>query len=131
MLYLDTSALMKLCHQEDESRTLRRWLDEHRVDWVTSAVTEVELTRAAARVGPSALSQVPRIIARCDSLEIDERIRADAAVLTPAELRSLDAIHLATALELVADLTAFITYDKRLGECARSAGLTVTAPAPS
>lgn len=129
MLYLDTSALAKLCHHEAESDALKRWLDQHPGDWVTSALTEVELARAAARLSASALAHVPGVLAQCDRLEIDERIRADAAVLTPAEARSLDAIHLATALELTADLAAFLTYDKRLGEAARASGLTVTTPA--
>lgn len=129
MLYLDTSALMKLCHLEAGSATLQRWLAAHPGEWVTSALTEVELTRAIARANASALAHVPLVLARCDRLDIDERVRADAAVLTPTELRSLDAIHLATAVEFVSDLEAFITYDKRLGESAAAAGLTVVAPA--
>jgi uncharacterized protein len=95
---------------------------------VTSALTEVELTRAVARADASALAHVPGVLARCDRLDIDERVRADAAVLTPAELRSLDAIHLATAVELIADLEAFVTYDKRPGESGEAAGLAVAAP---
>lgn len=129
MLYLDTSALMKLCHLEAETAALHRWLAAHPGDWVTSALTEVELTRAVARADASALAHVPGVLARCDRLDIDERVRADAAVLTPTELRSLDAIHLATALELITGLEAFITYDKRLGDSAEAAGLIVTAPA--
>lgn len=129
MLYLDTSALMKLCHLEAESAALYRWLAAHSGDWVTSALTEVELTRAISRADAAALAHVPGVLARCDRLDIDERVRADAAVLTPPELRTLDAIHLATALELAADLEAVITYDKRLAESAEAAGLTVAAPA--
>lgn len=131
MLYLDTSALVKLCRIEAESAVLWRWLATRPGDWVTSALTEVELTRAIARADPPALAQVPAVLARCDRLEIDERVRADAAVLTPVELRSLDAIHLATALELAPGLAGFVTYDKRLADSAEAAGLTVVSPQPA
>lgn len=70
------------------------------------------------------------MLARCDRLEIDERVRADAAVLTPVELRGLDAIHLATALELTPGLTGFVTYDKRLADSAEAVGLKVMSPRP-
>lgn len=130
MLYLDTSALLKLCHHEVESGALQKWLGNDHGDWVTSVLTEVELTRAVARARPSALSRVPNVLAQCDRLEIDEGVRADAASLTPTELRSLDALHLATALQVAADLVAFVTYDKRLAEHAEVAGLPVAAPAP-
>jgi uncharacterized protein len=128
VLYLDTSALLKLCHLEVESAALGAWLSANQGDWVTSALTEVELTRAVVRVDAPALAHVPGVLARCDRLEIDEQVRADAAVLNPTELRSLDAIHLAAALELTADLAAFVTYDLRLGKAAIGAGLRVQAP---
>jgi uncharacterized protein len=127
-LYLDTSALTKLCHPELESDALRELLDNHAGDWVTSALAEVELTRAVARAKPSALARVPDLLSQCDRLEIDERIRADAAVLLPADLRSLEAIHLATALALKPGLAAFVTYDKRQAEYAQAAGLEVASP---
>jgi predicted nucleic acid-binding protein len=63
-----------------------------------------------------------------DLVEIDGIVRANAAAVSPATVRSLDAIHLATALELATELTAFVAYDKRLGEAAATAGLTWTAP---
>ncbi len=129
MLYLDTSALLKLCRREAESVALTGWLFDHPSDWVTSALTEIELNRAVARVDAAALVHVPGVLARCDRLEIDARIRADAAELAPPELRSLDAIHLATALELSNDLAALLTYDIRLGKAAESMGLVVKAPA--
>lgn len=128
MLYMDTSALMKLCRVEAETKALREWLAANPDDWVTSALAEVELPRAVARADASALAHVPGVLARCDRLEIDDRVRADAAVLTPLELRTLDAIHLATALELARDLLAFVVYDKRLAGAAAASGLTVEAP---
>lgn len=128
MLYLDTSALVKLCRIEVETKALRDWLAGRTDEWVTSALTEIELTRAVARADPAALAHVPGVLARCDRLEIDERVRADAAVLSPLALRTLDAVHLATALELVRDLAAFVAYDIRLTDAARASGLPVESP---
>lgn len=130
MLYLDTSALVKLCRIEGETATLHQWLAENPGDWITSALSEVELPRAIARADAQALAHVPAVLARCDRLEIDARVRADAAVLSPPTLRTLDAIHLATALELGPDLQAFVVYDTRLADAARTSGLQVEAPAP-
>lgn len=129
MLYLDTSALAKLCKIEAESAALEQWLEDHPAAWVTSAITEVELTRSIARAYPAGLARVPGLLQRCDRLRIDERVRTEAAALEPSTLRSLDAIHLATALELSESLDAFLVYDKRLGEAAEAMGLTVEAPA--
>nr|WP_222850962.1 type II toxin-antitoxin system VapC family toxin [Phytoactinopolyspora mesophila] len=125
---MDTSTLVKLCRVESETRALRDWLAETGVDWVTSTLTEVELPRAVARVDAAALAHVPGVLARCDRFDIDERVRADAAVLLPPELRTLDAIHLATALELADELVAFLAYDMRLIEAARANGLPVESP---
>ncbi|MQA98433.1 MAG: PIN domain-containing protein [Streptosporangiales bacterium] len=128
MLYLDSSALAKLFAPEAESEALRAWLAADRGRWITSTLTEVELTRAVARAKPTALAHVPGVLARCDRLDIDDRVRADAAVLVPPELRTLDSIHLATALELASELEALVTYDKRLAQAAQAAGLTVETP---
>lgn len=68
------------------------------------------------------------VLARVDLVEVDGIVRANAAAVGPATVRSLDAIHLATALELATDLTAFVAYDKRLGEAATAAGLPWAAP---
>lgn len=128
MHYLDTSALFKLCCPERESAALDEWLDEHPGAWVTSALSQVELTRAVARTHSSALARVPIVLAQCERLAIDERLGADASVVPPPELRSLDAIHLATALELAADLETLVTYDVRLAKAAQVNGLQVAAP---
>lgn len=128
MLYFDSSALMKLCRVEPESAALRHWLAEHPAAWVTSTLAEVELIRATARADPPALAYVHRVLAECDRLAIDPRVRTEAAALGPTELRSLDAIHLATALEFEAELEALLTYDKRLADAAGSYGLSVYGP---
>ncbi|MDI3314557.1 MAG: type II toxin-antitoxin system VapC family toxin [Mycobacterium sp.] len=130
MLYLDTSALMKLIRREPESHTLADWLDAHTpAPWVSSALIEVELPRALRRVEPSLLADVPAIVARVARYEIDEVVRAAAAAYPDPALRSLDAIHLATAGAVFGtQLTAFVTYDERLLTTAAAAGLPTAAP---
>ncbi|WP_433601463.1 type II toxin-antitoxin system VapC family toxin [Nocardia sp. CA-135953] len=129
MIYLDTSALVKLVHLESESAGLASWLDDRPEEpWVASSLVEVELVRAVRVAEPADLIHVPAVLARVDRLEMDEIVRADAAAVSPATVRSLDALHLATALELATDLIAFVTYDKRLGAAAEAAGLTWAAP---
>ena len=131
MIYLDTSALVKLIRSETESDELGDWLDDHtEIPWITSSLTEVELPRAIRSAAPEGLPAVPSVLARLDRFEIDSVIRATAAAYTQPSLRSLDAIHVATAqvAASAAPLTALITYDTRLGETAKALGMTVVAP---
>jgi uncharacterized protein len=131
VIYLDTSALVKLIRIEVESDDLDAWLDERiEIRWITSALTEVELPRAIRAVAPEGLSAVPSVLARLDRFEIDPVIRSTAAAYTDHVQRSLDAIHLATAQTAasVAPLTAFVTYDNRLSAAADALGMTTVAP---
>ncbi|WP_433629023.1 type II toxin-antitoxin system VapC family toxin [Nocardia sp. CA-120079] len=129
MIYLDTSALVKLVHLESESAALASWLDDRPDEpWVASSLVEVELVRAVRAADPADLIHVPAVLARVDRLEMDGIVRANAAAVSPATVRSLDALHLATAQELATDLIAFVTYDKRLGAAAEASGLTWVAP---
>ncbi|WP_062986276.1 type II toxin-antitoxin system VapC family toxin [Nocardia anaemiae] len=129
MIYLDTSALVKLVHLESESAALASWLDDRPDEpWVASSLVEVELVRAVRAADPADLIHVPAVLARVDRLEMDGIVRANAAAVSPATVRSLDALHLATAQELATDLIAFVTYDKRLGAAAEGCGLTWVAP---
>lgn len=130
MLYLDTSALMKLIRREPESDTLADWLDAHTpAPWVSSTLIEIELPRALRRTEPSLLPHVPAIVARVARYEIDEVVRATAAAYPDTLLRSLDAIHLATGDAVFGTtLTAFVTYDDRLTAAATAAGLPTAAP---
>jgi uncharacterized protein len=130
MLYLDTSALMKLIRHEPESDSLADWLDAQTpAPWVSSTLIEVELPRALRRVEPSLLAGVPPIVARVARYEIDEVVRAAAAAYPNTALGSLDAIHLATADAVFGtQLTAFVAYDERLLTVAAAAGLPTAAP---
>jgi predicted nucleic acid-binding protein len=131
VIYLETSALVKLIRIEVESDDLGDWLDERiEVRWITSALTEVELPRAIRAVAPEGLPAVPSVLARLDRFGIDQVIRSTAASYPNPALRSLDAIHLATAQTAAstAPLTALVTYDNRLTEAADGLGIIVAAP---
>lgn len=128
-LYLDSSALVKLVLPEAESDALLRLL----ADWeerVTSALAVVEVQRAARRVTGSELvhRRARRVIDGVHLVTIDDEVLAIAASLSPAGLRSLDAIHLASALVLQPDLGAVAAYDVRLIEAVADRGLRVLRP---
>lgn len=129
-LYLDSSALVKLVQREDESEALRRFLRRHRQDGrLTSALARVEVVRAVAAGGPAAIAHARRQLARVDQVGLDRELLDDAATLAPGSgLRSLDALHLASARSIGADLAAVITYDLRMDEAARDLGLATSAP---
>ena len=130
MIYLDSAAVIKLAHAEPESQALRRWLDERvEMGWISSVLTEIESFRALARYAPGAVSRLPAVLDQIDLIDLDQRIRILARTAEPVTVRSLDAIHLGTALHSRAGLTSFVTYDKRLLDTARAAGLPVDSPA--
>ncbi|WP_020391632.1 type II toxin-antitoxin system VapC family toxin [Kribbella catacumbae] len=130
MIYLDTAALVKFFRREVESYALVDWIADQRDQLlVSSALAEVELPRALRRTEPDLLSAVPGVLGRIAIYEIDELVRTTAAAYDDPAIRSLDAIHLATADAVLGDdLTAFVTYDRRLLAAAEELGLTVTAP---
>jgi predicted nucleic acid-binding protein len=129
-LYLDSSALVKLVKREPESGALRKLLRRHRDDRrVTSALARVEVVRAVLEGGPAAVAHARRQLARLDQVNLDRDLLDEAATLGPSSLlRSLDAIHLASARALGADLRAVITYDRRMTDAAVSMGLVVDSP---
>jgi uncharacterized protein len=98
-------------------------------DQVASTIVEVEVVRAVGRVAPDLTRKAEEVVRRLSVIEVAESIRARAALLQPAAVRSLDALHLATAIEVGPALDAVITYDARMAAAARSHGLAVTAPA--
>jgi len=130
-LYLDSSALVKLVQREAESDALRRFLRRYRPDhFVTSALSRVEVVRAVRTGGPSAVAQARRQLSRLDQVLLTTEVLDQAATLAPnIQLRSLDAIHLAAAQVVGADLRAVVTYDHRMAEAADEIGLAVEAPA--
>jgi predicted nucleic acid-binding protein len=130
MIYLDSAAVVKLVHAEPESQALRDWLTERaEIGWLSSVLVEVESFRALARHSPGAIARLPAVLDLIDLVDMNAGIRILAQTVTPVTVRSLDAIHLATALQVRAQLTSFVTYDKRLADAARAAGLGVDAPA--
>jgi predicted nucleic acid-binding protein len=134
--YFDTSALIKLIRIEVASDALRVWLDapEQRDSaWVSSALVLTEVPRALRRLLPgAALPNFESVLGRFTLRHIDEDILVQAGAYPEPSLRSLDAIHLATARSLAdaggAEFQALITYDRRLAEAAAGEGLRCVAP---
>jgi predicted nucleic acid-binding protein len=126
--YLDTSAFVKLVVAEPESSALRRAI----VRWpqrASSTLLRTETIRALRRSGNT--GQVPaarRLLRGVSMIRVDEPLLDRAADLEPAELRTLDAIHLASALEIGQDLGVMIAYDIRLKAAAQAYGLAVESP---
>jgi uncharacterized protein len=125
--YLDSSAIVKLAVQEPESAALRRYLRRRR-PLVSSALARTEVLRAVLPGGDAALARGREVLARLDLVRVSDRVLDAAGALPPVELRSLDAIHLATAQLLGSDLGPFVTYDDRLAQGARRLGFRLTAP---
>jgi predicted nucleic acid-binding protein len=129
MIYVDTSALVKLIFEEPESAALAEWLTlRAEVPKFSSHLSTVELLRTCRRVDEGAVEGANLLLGGIDLLPIDRAIVEHAASIGPTELRSLDAIHLASALSVGASLTAVVVYDARLGAAAANAGLTVVSP---
>jgi predicted nucleic acid-binding protein len=127
VVYIDSSALVKLAIPEPESDALRvelaRW-ERH----VSSALARVEVVRACARVDTKAQRIAEQIVSALDLIAVDDRVLEEAALIGPVELRSLDAIHLASALLLGDALGVAIAYDDRLVEAMRAAGVPAATP---
>jgi predicted nucleic acid-binding protein len=128
-IYLDSSALLKLVFEEPETGALEEFLS----GWPTrasSAIARIEVLRISRRVRDEMVTRHARdVIDAVDLIALDARLLVEAAELELLSLRSLDAIHLATALSLQPDLAGMVVYDRRLSDAARAAGLTVWAPA--
>ncbi len=125
-IYADSSALVKLIIEEDESEALRRAIEEAGVGLLTSQIAEIEVARAVKVANPDQLGECERLLASCTRVRVSESIVRRATMLASAHLRTLDAIHLATALR--ADVATMLVYDERLGTAAGAAGLTVLRP---
>ncbi len=126
--YLDTSALAKLVVAEPESAALRTWLREADRQPISSDVARTELLRAVRRTAPKRAVQARAVLDSITLTEVTTALFEEAGRLDPTALRSLDAIHLAAALDLGDDLDGLVTYDERLGDAAQLNGITVIAP---
>jgi predicted nucleic acid-binding protein len=127
-IYLDSSAFVKLTVEEPETGALRTYIAEQNDRRVSSALLRTEALRASRHLGSDVLVTVREGLRRIDLVAIDDRILDTAGTLEPRVLRTLDAIHLATALAVGDDLEALVTYDERMAEGARLLGLQAVAP---
>ncbi len=125
--YLDSSAIVKLAVRETESLALRRYL-RRRQPLVSSALARTEVLRALLPAGDEAMTRGRAVLQRIDLVRVNDRILNAAGVLRPPQLRSLDAIHLATAHELGNDLSALVTYDDRMVTAAKQLGYRIVQP---
>lgn len=128
LVYLDTSAALKLVVREPQSDALRAWLADH-PDRSSSALIRTELLRTVRRAEPQRLDRALEVLKKMVLQTIDDDLLTAASRMDPIEMRSLDAIHLATALRLADELEAIVTYDRRMIEGARTLGLPVASPA--
>jgi predicted nucleic acid-binding protein len=126
-IYVDTSAAVKLLVREPETSALRRWLGEKERDLVSSDLLRTELSRVALRLGDGT-RRTEAILAGMIVLPVTTATFDSAGALEPATMRSLDALHLAAALDLGDELDAILTYDERLGAAATAHGVDVVAP---
>jgi uncharacterized protein len=124
--YVDASALTKLALDEPGSAAMRRWYIE--AERVASSVVGVIETRRAVARHVDTFERLEELLRSVVRLEVDRVVATMAATLEPAALRTLDAIHLASALGLADQLDAFVTYDDRLADAARRVGLPVVRP---
>ena len=129
MIYLDSSALLKLLFEEEESDALQAWLDSRgSVAKVSSELAKVEVMRATRRLSPDTIPAAVTLLSQLDLVPLTGGVVEQAAYLGEASLRSLDALHLASAITLGSDLTAFIAYDHRLSAAASDLGLEAVQP---
>jgi predicted nucleic acid-binding protein len=126
-VYLDSSAIVKLVVAETESAALQRFLRSRRLR-VTSSLARVEVRRAVRFQGKAADDRAMKVMARLRLLTIDITLLDAASALDARVLRSLDAIHLASALALGDDLDCVISYDRRMSDAAAVLGVVVRAP---
>jgi predicted nucleic acid-binding protein len=125
---LDSSAIVKLVVSESETKALGELLSS----WpqrVSSVIARIEVERVARRIGGGTVRRARTVLSRIALVELDDEVVHAAAAIEPAELRTLDAIHLATALSLGEHLGAVSAYDARLADAAAATGTHVVAPA--
>ena len=129
MIYLDSSALLKLLHEERESDALEEWLSERAgTPVVSSELAKIEVIRASRRVNADMVPEARALLNGVDLIPLTSDVVDDASDVGGPMMRGLDAIHLASALSIRADLSAFVAYDHRLADTAAAAGLKPLHP---
>ena len=126
--YIDTSAVVKLVTVEAETAAMHEWVASNSPELVTSDLLRTELLRAGQRIGIADTLAVAEALDAIDYLPATSAIFDLAGQLGPSDLRSLDALHLATALDLADDCHGIVTYDNRLAAAAHSNGIEVLSP---
>lgn len=143
MIYFDTCALMRLVRADERTDALISFIDARpRALWFASELAKAEINRAVRRVNhddrgrmldsarmAAELRHAESLCDRLNLLPVSSRVLSDAGALEQPFLRTLDAVHLATAAAIRTGLWAFVTYDKRLAAAAKDAGLPVVVPA--
>src|SRR5882757_2586592 len=127
LIYVDTSALMKLVWPERGTEAVDAFVGD-REDLISSALLTVEARRAALRAEPAALPRVDLLLDRFEFIHMSDAVIETASRLPDPMLRTLDAIHLATALLIRDDVDVLISYEDRLLAAAASHGLSTAAP---
>lgn len=129
MFYLDTSAAAKLVLVEQGSSALRRWLEPRDGRLCSSDILRTELQRVVRREAPEQLGQARAVLDTLSLVRLSRETWERAAGLMPVQLRTLDALHLAAAMEMGDELEGIVTYDDRLAEGAAANGIRVVSPA--
>lgn len=127
-VYADTSALVKLVVYERESHALHEWITTEKPTVITSDLSRTELLRAVRRVAPDRLTRARSVLGGTEVLTMPTSVFDQAGGLAPDHLRSLDALHIASALTLGDDLHAILAYDSRMIVAAHSHGLKTISP---
>jgi len=128
VFYLDTSAAAKLVVAEKGSTGLRRWVTSRDDRMFSSDLLRTELLRATRRTAPEQMVQARAVLDSLVLLTLSTSVCERAAILEPEVMRSLDALHLAAALEMGDELEGVVTYDQRLAAGAEALGISVVAP---
>lgn len=126
-MYLDSSAIVKLVVPEPETKALRDLLRTW-PERVSSVIARIEVERVARRIGGGTVRRARTVLSRVALVELDDELVHAAAAVESTDLRTLDAIHVATALSLGEDLGAMCAYDARLADAAAATGAKVLAP---
>lgn len=132
LYYADTSAVIKLLAEETHSKAFAAFYDEHAdAEWISSALLRIEVIRTVNRSVPALLPDARDLLLAFSYIAIDDEVVEGAMNEPDRGLRSLDAIHLATARILAEDLDAMVSYDDRLVRAASDAGLATLSPQDS